>query len=295
MRDAHLTTVLGMDHEQTPAEPRLSKPAFFGLLLVLLNIPWCLTSFYLSGLGHGWAIAGVLLLPVISLVAAFLGFLGRLQTRREHVIGKGPASVALFVGAALTVIQGAFVGSIVVTYADHARDLAPAVGAMLERGSAGDLDAALGAAPGQADPVQTARLAAFIAAVEAEIGTIERTHFGLSTLSEARTVQRRFIDPDAAGSDQPPLKPVEVFGDTARAIVMVELDPDLLQQNTVRAIDMLALLPSGRAVTLAPAGPAMAFAEAYGIEAEPALPEPQPDHPAASEGGDPGAPSPPDE
>lgn len=220
---------------------------------------------FLMTAGMTWPALAMAVMPLIALGAATLGFFAVRDASRPDRFGRGPAKLALFVGAALFVLESAAVGAAGVTYIHHARTLAPAVDIFVESLASGDTTTAVRSTtldPGTAETGED--LARWQNAVRTRLGELDGARFTLGTIAAARHTASE-LPPTVAANTGPPPRLVELVGDRDSCVVWVYLDEAALEDGRVVIDDLLALLGRGDAAALRRDGPAAQAAADFGL------------------------------
>ncbi|MBL0926678.1 MAG: hypothetical protein IBJ11_03370 [Phycisphaerales bacterium] len=261
--------------EPTPnaSAARLSGTAALSAVLAMVSLAACVTAAAAALLGFPAALAAIVVLPVLGLTAAVLGFTSLSIVRRSggRVIGRVPALIGLFLGLTSAIIQGAFALSVLRVYFDLRNAAAPAVSRMVYAADRGDLSGLRATLSEKASADLTdARAAEFGAALRREAGTIAGAEVRLGTLIRTFEAGRRAA---RSGSVQPLAegvlpKPVEIVGDRATLLAYVIVDQDALKKEQVKVADLLVVLPDGRGLTLMNDGPASSAAESLNLKIE---------------------------
>ncbi len=255
-----------------PNHPPPSPAGFSGLaaiafILAILSIAACAIPFAAASISASLTYA-VFAMPVIGLAAACFAFLSTRQIARSNgmIAGKPLALIAMFVGLAVAILQGAFVIGAVRTVAGIRNTLVPVVHEFVSETAQGD-DAAARAllAPAVANNLPPAAIIEFNNQLTAQIGTFSKAELNFTDVLAASAALRARAIP---GAQIPAFdaRPVVLLGASGRATAYAFLDETAIEKNTILFVDMLVVLPeSDRAITLQPTGPASKVAAALSL------------------------------
>lgn len=256
------------------AEPRLSGKAALAGILALSSLGGCVVALLLVTVGLVQAFAIVLVMPVLGLSGAAMGYLAMRDIRRSEgkLKGRVPALLGLFLGLLTASIQGAAGIGVLRTYMDAKNTLAPAMGRLfiaMDRGE--DATAQLFLSQ-SSDMPDAERRAAMIAALRERFGACRGASFDLNTIVEGRDL--------AASGSSKPIDPTQVdlprtvrlVFEKGETLLLVWLDNPALEKGEVRLYDALVVLSAGggtrgpaEVMLLRADGPAFKVASGFGM------------------------------
>lgn len=261
-----------------PVPPVMSGKAALAGILALISLSACVVSTLLVLVGLVQAFAVVIVLPVLGISAAVLGFVSLREIGKSEgrLKGRVPALIGLFLGLLSASIQGAAGIGGLRTYMDLKNNLAPAMGRLfiaMDRGE--DSTAEMHLSKSTEMPTSQRR-AALIALLRERFGASRGAIFDVQTISDGREL--------AASGGSTPMDPTQVdlprtvrlVFDRGNALLLVWLDNPALEQGEVRMIDGLVVLSRGvkganppqppEVALLREGGPAEKVARGFGMK-----------------------------
>jgi hypothetical protein len=227
--------------------PVMSAKAALAGILALASLSACVVSLLLVLVGLIQAFVVVMVLPVLGIAGAVLGYvslreIGKSQGRLK---GRVPALIGLFLGLLTASIQGAAGIGVLRTYMDAKNTLAPAMGRLfiaMDRGEESTAELHLSQS---SETPGAAKRGAMIAALRAKFGACRGATFDLATISEGRALA-------TAGGSTPtgPMqvdlpRTVRLVFERGEALLLVWLDNLALEKGEVRMFDGLVVVSKG--------------------------------------------------
>ena len=255
-------------------EPRLSGKAALAGILALSSLCGCVVALLLVTVGLVQAFAIVLVMPLLGVSGAAMGYLAMRDIRKSEgkLKGRVPALVGLFLGLLTASIQGAAGIGVLRTYMDAKNTLAPAMGRLfiaLDRGEDATAERFLSQS---SDMPGAARRSAMIGALRARFGACRGASFDLGTIIEGRDLASGSAKPiDPTRVDLP--RTVRLVFEKGEALLLVWLDNPALEKGEVRMYDALVVLSAGggakgpaEVMLLRGDGPAFKVASGFGMK-----------------------------
>lgn len=268
---------------ENPAAPRLSGKAAVAGTLALLSLSACLVMLLLVTFGVLSAFGAILVMPLLGVSACVIGFfaLRDIKNSQGRLKGRVPALIGVFLGLLTATIQGAAGIGALRTYMDLRNTLAPAMGRLfiaLDRGE--PATAALYLSKSTQAPTQET-LARVTGELRARLGACRGAEFDLEVLKLASDLARSGTPTQSPTPVDLP-RSVRLIYEKGHVLLLVWLDNPALDQNEVRLIDGILMLPAaqgatggaaGEIVLLRSDGPAATVAQSFGLkQAAPSVP-----------------------
>lgn len=263
-----------MFSKATPAptlpDARLSPHAVLGASLVLLSFFACAISIAIVANGHLSAGAVIILLPVLGMAGAGLGFYALLQIQKSKgaMIGRGPATFALFAGLLSAILQGSFAAGPGRVWWDLKSKLAPQTDQFMRAIATSQFPTARSFLSESADKALTDEdLAAFFAKLSAELGDYQSADANIEMFSAIRNIGEGIqARGGTKATPQVPPKPILLNFAKKHALTFISLDEAAAQNDMIRATDLIVLLPNDQCITLFPDKDASIVAAGLGFK-----------------------------
>ena len=249
---------------------RLSVHAVLGAGLVLLSFLICAVAAAIAASGTLSAAAAIIVLPVLGMVGAGLGFYALLQIQKAKgaLIGRGPATFALFAGLLSAILQGSFAAGPGRVWWDIKSKLAPQTDVFMKALAADQLPTARGFLSESADKALTDdQLSAFFTALSAELGAYQSADANLEMFNAIRNLGAGIQSRGGTGATPAtPPKPVFLSFAKKNALAFLSLDEDAAKKDMIRYTDVLIVLPGDQCITLFPDKDAATVAAGLGFK-----------------------------